>query len=181
MSVQLQAGGSLVTPMSYAEYEALGETKHHEYYDGLSIVNPPSRRHVVVAYRLGFLLGGRIPAGYQVLPEWGWQPAVEAVFVPDIMVAAVDAPGPDLLRAAPLLVIEITSPSTRGQDLGRKLSAYAEGGAAWYWVADLQADTLTVYRNTDGEFTVLALGTTARPLDLVEPFAINLDLAALFA
>lgn len=181
MSVQLQAGGSLLTPMSYAEYEALGETKHHEYYDGLSIVNPPSRRHVVMAFELGVLLRDRIPAGYQVLPEWGWQPADQVVFVPDIMVAAVDAPGPDLLRAAPLLVVEITSPSSRGFDLGRKMSAYADGGAEWYWVVDLQADTLTVHRNTGGAFTVVAVGTPARPLDLVEPIAISLDLAALFA
>lgn len=181
MSVRIQAGSSLITPMSYAQYEALGETKHHEYYDGLSIVNPPSRRHVLVAYQLGRLLGDRIPVGYEVLPEWGWQPAEEAVFVPDIMVAAADSPGPDLLRTAPLLVVEITSPSTRGHDLGRKMSAYADGGAAWYWVADLQAETLTVHRNTVGAFTVVAVGTTARPLDLVEPFPIRLDLAALFA
>ena len=33
------------TVMSEDEFLALGETKHHEYYDGMCVVNPPSRRH----------------------------------------------------------------------------------------------------------------------------------------
>lgn len=47
------------------------------------------------------------------------------------------SPGSDLLRVAPVLVVEVTSPSTRGEDLGRKLRAWADGGAPWYWVVDL--------------------------------------------
>lgn len=181
MSVQLQAGGSLRIPMSYEEYQALGETKHHEYYDGLTVVNPPTRRHIRVARRLTRLLDDQVPRGTEVLPEGGWQPADETVFVPDLMVVDIDAPGPDLLLAAPLLIVEILSPSTRGDDRGRKMRAYADGGAPWYWIADPDAETLTVHRNTEGTFAVVAVGTTSQPLDLVEPFAISLDLAALFA
>jgi hypothetical protein len=33
-------------PMSRQQFEALGETKHHEYYDGMCVVNPPRRSHV---------------------------------------------------------------------------------------------------------------------------------------
>lgn len=183
MSVQLQAGGSLRIPMSYADYLALGETRHHEHYDGLTIVNPPNRRHVLVAYRLGRLLGDACPAGYQVLPEWGWQPVSEAVFEPDVMVAAADAPGDDLLRAAPLLVIEISSPSTRSEDLGRKMHAYADGGAPWYWIVDPDAQSVTVHGldPDTGRFGQHMRRSAPDLLLLRDPFPMSINLAALFA
>jgi len=80
----------------------------------------------------------------------------------------------------PLLVVEVTSPSTRSEDLGRKLRAYADGGAAWYWVADQETDVLTVYRNTGGRFVVDASGETDARLQLRVPFTVDLDLRAVF-
>lgn len=181
MSIQLTAGASLKTPMSYEGYLALGETKHHEYYDGLTVVNPPSRRHVRVANRLNLLLSAALTRGYEVLPEWGWQPSEETVFEPDLMVAELDAPGTDLLRTAPLLVVEVTSRSTRGEDLGRKMQAYALGGAEWYWIVDPEADSLTIYRNRGFRFVVELAGDASQPIVLTEPFATTIDLASVFA
>lgn len=73
MATQVVAGGSLRVPMTYAAYRALGETKHHEYYDGMCVINPPSRRHAVVARRLTRVLEDACPTGYDVIPEWGWR------------------------------------------------------------------------------------------------------------
>jgi Uma2 family endonuclease len=181
MSVQVQAGSSLRTPMSFAEYQALGETKHHEYYDGLTIVNPPSKHHVQITKRLTRLLDASCPPRYEAFPEFGWQPVDSTMFEPDVVVAATDAPGQDALHAPPLLVVEVTSRSTRSEDLGRKMRAYAEGGAPWYWIADSGAATLTVYRNDGSQFVPFAAGGADRPLELSEPFPITLDLAALCA
>jgi Uma2 family endonuclease len=160
------AGGSLRVPMTYAAYRALGETKHHEYYDGMCVINPPSRRHAVVARRLT-----------RVLEEWRVQTQQE--FGPDVMVVAYSAPGADLLRAAPLLVVGVTSPSTRSEDWGRKLTAYAEGGAQWYWIVDPDAGEVAVFRNVAGEFAPQVRFADGRHR-LAEPFPITLDLAILF-
>ena len=166
--------------MSWDEYQSLGETKHHEHYDGITVVNPPSRRHVLVTKRLARLIDAVAPPGHEALPEFGWQPADRTVFEPDVMLAATDAPGSDLLRVPPLLVVEVTSPSTPSDDLGRKMRAYALGSAPWYWIVDPDAGSLTVYRLTDGTYVEHVRGSTARPFQLTEPFAVTIDLVALF-
>lgn len=59
MPTLLQGGSSLRVPISYEQYLALGETKHHEYYDELCVVTPPPEGHVLVARRLTRLLHRR--------------------------------------------------------------------------------------------------------------------------
>lgn len=87
--------------MPYGEYLAMGETMHYEYYDGELHMNPPSRRHVVIARRLTRLLEDAAPATCEVLPEFGWRMKAGYDFEPDVMVSERGAPGPDLLRVAP--------------------------------------------------------------------------------
>lgn len=166
--------------MPYGEYLALGETMHYEYYDGELHMNPPSRRHVVIARRLTRLLEDAAPATCEVLPEFGWRMKAGYDFEPDIMVSERGAPGPDLLRVAPLLVVEVTSPSTKGDDWGRKMALYAEGGLLWYWVVEPDVDTLTVLHNDGGSFQVVRR-MEGGTVTLSEPFAIELDTASIFA
>src|SRR5512143_2080293 len=59
--------------MSPEEFRALGETKHAEYYDGMCVVNPPSRRQVVAVRRLARRLEDACPTGFTVYPDWGWR------------------------------------------------------------------------------------------------------------
>ena len=89
---------------------------HHEDDDGEPHLHPPSRRHVVIARRLTRLLEDAVPATCEVLPGFGWRMRVGSDFEPEIMVSERGAPGPDLLRVAPLLVVDVTSPSTKGDD-----------------------------------------------------------------
>jgi len=76
-------------PMSREEFSALGDTKHHEYYDGMCIVNPPQRRHVRAEIRLLDLLRAVCPPAFEVLMEWGWQTGT-SIFEPDLMVVPAD-------------------------------------------------------------------------------------------
>src|SRR5450756_1668165 len=112
MATQVVAGGSLRVPMTYAAYRALGETKHHEYYDGMCVINPPSRRHAVVARRLTRVLEDACPTGYDVIPEWGWRVQTQQVCTRRRVGHHHDVRSELLLRAAPLLVVQVTSPST---------------------------------------------------------------------
>ena len=179
-TLALQAGGSLRLPMPYEDYLSLGEGKHSEYLDGCLVMNPPTLRHVRVARRLTRLLEDAVPAGLEVLPEAGWRVETHTV-EPDVMVATGGAPGPDLLRVPPLLVVEVTSPSTRGDDWGRKREVYAAGGAGWYWVAEPEAERLTVLRSEGGAFVEVAAAAGPARLPQAEPFPDDDDQAAVLA
>lgn len=91
--------------MSWAQWSALGETSWAEYYDGHYQVNPPTRRHVRIGQRLSVARDPAVPQGYEVLPEAGWPVGPRDTLKPDLLVARVDAPGEDVLRETPLLVV----------------------------------------------------------------------------
>jgi Uma2 family endonuclease len=58
------------------------------------------------------------------------------VVEPDIVVAPRAAFTERDLQTAPLLVVEVRSPSTAWLDEGRKRSLVEEAGVAYYWLAD---------------------------------------------
>ncbi len=160
--VQVQAGSSLRTPMSPAEYAELGEAKFHEYYDGCLVVNPPTVRHALVVTRLGAAL---IPhcEGRLVVSGSGWSVGGE-IFIPDVMVIDVGSLNESLVVRPPLLAIEILSPSTKDVDWGKKLEAYGTGGAEWYWIVDLGEPSISVLENRDGSFVQVARASAAATL-----------------
>lgn len=59
------------------------------------------------------------------------------------------------IEGAPLLVVEILSPSTRSRDRGVKLRRYAELGAAHYWIVDPDAATIECRRLAEGQWQLL--------------------------
>ncbi|MBE5916149.1 MAG: Uma2 family endonuclease [Pseudobutyrivibrio ruminis] len=71
----------------------------------------------------------------------------ENYYLPDIMVVCdsnnIDDEG---VHSAPLMVIEITSPSTRQFDYGQKMVVYEKIGVKEYWIVDLQKKVVTVYK-----------------------------------
>jgi Uma2 family endonuclease len=174
MPGQPAGGASLRTPMAYEEYLALGETKHHEYYDGLCVVNPPSRTHSRAQSHFVDLIRRHCPDTHEVLTGWGWHIAPELDFEPDIMVTDRSAPDDDVLRhPPPLLVVEISSPSTRDIDFGKKRRAYATGGASWYWIVDLLRRETVVFENIDGVFVEVQRITT--PTIAAGPFPVVIE------
>lgn len=164
--------------MSYEEFVALGETKHHEYYDGLCVVNPPTRRHTRVVKQLERLLDEMCPETHEVRNGWGWQPAAEEIFEPDLLVCDRNASDDDILRAPPpMLVVEVSSPSTRDRDWGKKFDSYCRAGAQCYWIVDLEVPEIAVFKNMDARWVELKrFGELAVAPG---PFSIELDPAAL--
>ncbi|MDP9402324.1 MAG: Uma2 family endonuclease [Actinomycetota bacterium] len=55
---------------------------------------------------------------------------------PDLLVLPRQHVGGANVTVAPLLVVEILSPSTRAADLGAKRVKYEELGVAVYWIVD---------------------------------------------
>jgi Uma2 family endonuclease len=95
-------------------------------------------------------------------------------FEPDIMVTDRSSPDDDVLRhPPPLLVVEISSPSTRDANFGKKRRTYAAGGAPWYWIVDLLRPEIVVLENVDGAFVQVQRIST--PTIAVGPFPVLID------
>ena len=62
---------------------------------------------------------------------------------------------PANIQGAPDLVIEILSPSTARQDRTTKRDLYARHGVKEYWIADPEAQTVSVMLLKDGEYEVV--------------------------
>lgn len=170
---QLARGASVRIPMTWEEWQALGETKHYEWSEGVLYVNPPNRWHVLVAKRLTRLLDDVAPSGVVAYPEWGLRTTV-GDFEPDIMLAAEDqADVEHYTTVVPLLVVEVGSPTTRDLDKQLKFSAYAQAGVSWYWIVD--RDLITVYENVDGAFVERQVICGGTPEQTTGPVGLLLD------
>ncbi|CAN5246508.1 hypothetical protein BH20ACT5_BH20ACT5_22210 [soil metagenome] len=106
--------------------------------------------------------------------------ANDTVMIPDLIVARRTDLTPRDLPTAPVLAVEVLSPSTRRFDLLLKPSRLAAAGCPSYWVVDPAVPSLTALELRDGdyvevgnvagdtEFTAtLPFPVTIRPADLV--------------
>ncbi|CAN5153750.1 MAG: Uma2 family endonuclease [Euzebyales bacterium] len=141
----------------YADLERFGEDNvRRELIGGELIVSPsPRPRHQEVADELTWHLrsyckrrGGRANSA-----------PLDVVFTdadvlqPDVLVLTaehLDRIGPTHITAAPDIVVEVSSPSTRHHDLVRKRAVFERYGVPEYWFVDLEADGIAVYRH-DGD------------------------------
>ncbi len=126
----------------------------YEAIEGDLYMTPaPGLHHQTVSGRLELALHGHL-----VEPGHGrvWHAPVGVEFPgtgegvqPDIVFVSSDRQGilaPEGLRGAPDLVIEILSPTTASRDRGIKLRLYERQGVAEYWVVDLDARAVDVWR-----------------------------------
>lgn len=62
------------------------------------------------------------------------------------------------IEGAPLLVVEILSPSTGEHDQIRKAARYAALGVAHYWLVDPDARRIECYRIESGRYVLVTSG-----------------------
>ena len=80
------------------------------------------------------------------------------VVVPDLVFVSVERLsliGPKRIDGPPDLVVEILSPSTRREDLGRKFTIYAKADVREYWIVDLLARRIDAYTLVDSRFVLI--------------------------
>jgi len=144
---------------TYADLEHFPDDHlRREIIDGELIVTPsPATRHqsavvnfVVALAAYAKQNGGKVfPAPLDVYF------AEDNVVEPDVLFVRADHAErieKKLIKDAPDLVVEISSPSTRRLELVRKRELYARFGVPEYWYADLEVDRVEVYRLAEDDY-----------------------------
>lgn len=161
--------------LTYEDLETLPQDGlRYELVDGSLLVTPaPSVRHQNCVARLLVALVAAAPPDVQVLPApLDWKVSEGTCFQPDVLVARRADVGPDRLERAPLLCIEVLSPSTRLVDLELKRAAYAREGVPDYWVVDPDVPSVVALHLGEGRYGEAATATGDVALRAHSPFPV---------
>jgi Uma2 family endonuclease len=161
----------------------------HEIIRGEHVVTPSPRVvHQMMVTRLilelGRVLGIR---GTVFAPSPDIRFAGEDVLVPDLIFVSrsFTMQSPErYLSGGPDLVVEVLSPGTAARDRTVKREIYEAGGVKEYWIVDIDAGTIEVYRaQTSGTFGPVTLLSCDREETLTSPLfpGLDLPLSRLFA
>lgn len=159
-----------------------------ELWDGeIYIVPPPGTPHNLAHSALltelleGIITGG-MKSRFRVIVGGGLRVGSDTYLIPDLYVLEEGTPADPRYHplSAVRLVVETSYTSLR-DDLGPKRDAYAAAGVPEYWVQDVAARRVHVFRSpVDGTFTEhLELDTSHEISPLFAP-ALRLAVAALF-
>lgn len=96
--------------------------------------------------------------------------------MPDVSVVRRADCGHQGFEVAPLLVVELLSPSTSRRDVLGKKSIYAEAGVPQYWIGDPDEPALSVLSLVDGGYVEIARIRGREELTITEPFSCTLRL-----
>jgi Uma2 family endonuclease len=135
-------------PFTVHDLEAFPDDgNRYELIDGALLVSPaPGTEHQVVALELAVRLRERCPAGMRTLvAPFAVRPSDAVELQPDVLVTReVDLTRKNL-PVAPLLAVEVLSPSSVLTDFNNKKAAYQRLGVPSYWVVDPLDPSLTVF------------------------------------
>lgn len=148
-------------PMTLDDYLAFEERSphKHEYVAGEACVMAGvTTRHNLIALNLARHLHPMArPRGCQVFASDVKLKAGASVYYPDVMIACGRAAQVYLMVEEPLVVVEVTSPSTRGTDRREKLDAYRKlPSLAAYLIVDQRRRHVLAYLRQPGEEWVRA-------------------------
>jgi Uma2 family endonuclease len=172
------------TGLTYQDLQAFPEDNvRRELIDGELIATAaPAWRHQRVLTRLILRLGAHCEShGGEVLPApFDVYFSDIDVVEPDVLYVRPENVGrfePRLIRSAPDLVVEVSSPTTRSLDQGRKRELYERFGVPEYWFVDLDADRVEVYRLGGDRYPTPTLLTRDATLTtpLIPGFALAVD------
>ena len=153
----------------------------YEIVDGTLLVSPaPSTRHQIVSARLFSTLDAARPLDLLVLTApFAVGLADDTEFQPDLLVAPRAQFTEKDLPGAPLLAVEILSPSTRLIDLNVKRARFEQAGCPSFWTVDPLEPRLVAWQLVDGAYTQVADVAGDESWTASAPFAVTITPAAL--
>lgn len=147
----------------------------YELVDGTLIVTPaPPTRHQRAVVRLLRILLDAVPDELEVLTApYDVRLADDTVLQPDVLVCRRDDLTELNLPTAPLVAIEVLSPSTRLVDLNLKHGRYEAAGCPSYWVIDPAEPSLRVWELRDGTYVEVVRAVGNDQASMVIPVAVS--------
>lgn len=147
----------------------------YELIDGVLLVTPaPGYAHQLAVVRLLRRLDDAAPADCRVLvAPFDVVLDESSVVIPDVIVARRSDFTAKNLPAAPLLAVEVLSPSTRRIDQGRKLDKYRRAGIGSYWLVDPLVPSLVAWELRDGEYVRVAAVSGSEAYVAAAPFPVT--------
>ena len=172
--------------MTRADLEALPDDGwRHELVDGALVMTPAPRwRHQSAVGRLFTVLDAACPPELRVLvAPFSVVLGPDTVVQPDVLVAAQSAITETEAAGAPLLVVEVLSPSTTHIDLGLKRARYEAAGCPSYWVVDPGSPTVEpsvrAWELRDGRYAEVGAAAGDTPLEVSAPYPVRVVPAGL--
>lgn len=172
--------------LGYEDYARIpADGKRHEILDGALYVTPaPTPLHQRLSKRLqrrleehfeGRGLGEVFNAAIDmILGE-------HDIAQPDILLVADPAQMSGRgIKGAPVLIVEVLSPSTRAQDRGIKLRRYAALGVTHCWILDPDAESLECLRLEGSGYRPIAEARAPETLGHPDWPELRIDLGALW-
>ena len=160
------------TGLTYEDLQAFPEDNlRREIIDGELIVTaaPATRHQQVVAMLVYSFYAYCIEHGGVVLPApYDVYFSDTNVVEPDVIYVREENRvrlEKKFLRAAPDLVVEVSSPTTRRLELVRKRELYERFGVPEYWFVDLDADRVEVYRLDQNRYGYPLLFARGKTID----------------
>ena len=172
-------------PLTVDDLENMPDDGHrYELIDGMLLVSPaPGRWHQRAALNLAMGLTARCPAEFEVvIAPFAVHEGIKTELQPDVLVARdTDLTDKDL-PVAPMLAVEVLSPSSVLADLNLKKAAYERMGTPSYWVIDPLDPKLTVFELDErGRYQLVAEVAGDKAFDASQPFPVRVVPAELLA
>lgn len=168
--------------LTRADLDSMPDDGHrYELIDGVLVVSPAPRiRHQIAVRNILLVLHQACPESMAVLTApLDVVLSDDTVMQPDVLVARrVDFTERDL-PAAPVLAVEVLSPSTRAFDLLLKKDRLQRAGCQHYWVVDPDLPAIRTWALEDGVYVDSGTAAADEALELIEPFDIELRPSAL--
>jgi len=91
--------------------------------------------------------------------------------------------GPRCVEAAPDLLVEVLTPTTRSDDVpgGQKWAIYERYGGLYYWIVDIDARTITQHAWLDGRYAEQEVFRVGATLTCALYPDVKIDVARIFA
>ena len=165
-------------PLTLEDFEKIRDVDdghRYELIDGVLVVTPsPVPVHQRVVTRLSHALSASAPPGYEVfVAPLDIRLAADTVVQPDILVAGAASITERRIEGAPVLAVEVLSPSTRHFDLSLKHARYEAAGCPNYWVIDPHESSLHAWHLTGGGYDLVGHVVGAQPAVLSHPWPVT--------
>lgn len=164
-------------PLTIAEWEALPDDgNRYELVDGTVYVNAAPRiPHQSVVTELVLALAPACPRHAKVLVgPVDFEAGPDTILAPDLLVVPRAELHGARLYVPPLLVVEVSSPSTRRYDRLTKREAYDRAGVPAYWIVEAEEPSVLVFEREGDRLVERARVVGDEAYDATVPFAVTI-------